>query len=130
MRVLLDTNVAIWLAEDPDPLRPEVMDLLRADSTVLMLSAIVPWEAAIKWRTGKLVIDGHPRDWAQRLVREFGLELLPVALAHVTEVADLPDHHKDPFDRLLIAQAKVENVPIVTADRNFAKYDIEVIAAR
>jgi len=130
MRVLLDTNVALWLAEDPNLLEADVVDLLGADSTILMLSAIVPWEVAIKWRTGKLRLAQHPREWAKRVAEEFGIEPLPIAARHVTEVADLPDHHKDPFDRMLIAQAQVEQMPIVTADRSFAKYDVEVIPAR
>lgn len=130
MRILLDTNVVIWMVENPDALQPDVVDLILADSTVLVLSAVVPWEVAIKWRAGKLALPEHPRDWVRRLAREFGVERLPVTEAHVTQVADLPAHHKDPFDRLLIAQAQVEGVPIVTADRNFARYDVEVVAAR
>lgn len=130
MRILLDTNVALWLAEDPALLAPKTVDLLGDDRTSLVLSAVVPWEVAVKWRTGRLTVAGHPRDWVRRVAREFGVERLPVLEAHVTEVADLPDHHKDPFDRLLIAQALVEGIPIVTADRNFAKYGVEVVAAR
>ncbi|MGQ0573011.1 MAG: type II toxin-antitoxin system VapC family toxin [Pseudonocardia sp.] len=130
MRILLDTNVVVWMVENPDRLRPDVVDLIVADSTVLVLSAVVPWEVAIKWRTGKLVVPGHPRDWTRRVAREFGVERLPVAETHATQVADLPDHHRDPFDRLLIAQAQVEDIPIVTADQRFAAYDVEVVAAR
>jgi PIN domain nuclease of toxin-antitoxin system len=64
------------------------------------------------------------------MIREFGAEVLPVTFEHAVQVADLPDHHRDPFDRLLIAQAQVEGMPIVTADRRFGAYDVEVIAAR
>jgi PIN domain nuclease of toxin-antitoxin system len=90
----------------------------------------VLWEVAIKWRTGKLRLPEHPRLWVARLAREFGAEVLPVTVAHVVQVADLPDHHRDPFDRLLIAQAQVEGIPIVTADASFARYDVDVITAR
>lgn len=130
MRVLLDTNAVIWLAEDPTILRSDVVELLQADSTGLVLSAVVPWETAIKWRSGKLTLPEHPRDWTARLVREFGTEALPVTHTHVVQVVDLPEHHKDPFDRLLIAQAQVEGIPIVTGDGSFTRYDVEVIAAR
>ncbi len=111
-------------------LRPEVVDQLAADATILIISTVSPWEIAIKWRTGRLPLPEHPRPWFARLVREFGAQILPITQEHVVHVADLPDHHDDPFDRLLIAQAQVERMPIVTADRSFAKYDVEVIAAR
>ncbi|MGI8815716.1 MAG: type II toxin-antitoxin system VapC family toxin [Pseudonocardia sp.] len=130
MRVLLDTNVVLWLADDPTTLRRDTIDLLTADTTTLVLSAVVPWEIAIKWRSGKLSLPEHPRDWVQRLAREFGVQTLAVIQSHVTEVADLPDHHRDPFDRLLIAQAQVERHPVVTADEVFARYGIEVVPAR
>jgi PIN domain nuclease of toxin-antitoxin system len=130
VRVLLDANVVLALAENPDRLRPEVVDQLAADATTLVISAISPWEIAIKWRTGRLPLPEHPRPWFSRVVREFGARMLPVELAHVVHVADLHDHHGDPFDRLLIAQAQVEGMPIVTTDRSFPRYDVEVIAAR
>jgi PIN domain nuclease of toxin-antitoxin system len=128
--VLLDTDVAIWMAADPQHMRPEAVDLVLADSTVLVLSAVSPWEIAIKWRLGKLKLPEHPREWAARLAGEFGVEALPVSRVHAVGVADLPDHHGDPFDRLLIAQAQVEQIPILTGDRAFRAYDVEVIAAR
>lgn len=130
MRVLLDTNVVIWLASNVNRLGAEAIELLGHDATVLVLSSVVPWEVSIKWRTGRLTLPSHPREWSARLVREFGVEALMVTQAHAVQVADLPDHHGDPFDRLLIAQAQVEGIPIVTADRSFARYDVEVIAAR
>lgn len=129
MRVLLDTNVVLDLSLDATTLRPEVVEQLSADSTGLVVSVISPWEIAVKWRIGKLPLPEHPREWTARMVREFGAEVLPVSLAHMVSVADLPDHHRDPFDRLLIAQAQVEGIPIVTADRSFSRYDVEVIAA-
>lgn len=130
MKVLLDTNAAIWLASSPDMMRTATVELLKDDATALVLSAVVPWEIAIKWRSGKLTLPEHPREWAARLAREFKVQVLPVDQGHVVQVADLPDHHGDPFDRLLIAQAQVEKLPIVTADRHFDAYDVEVIAAR
>lgn len=130
MRVLLDTNVILVLAENPDRLRPDVVRMLGEDSTALVVSTVGPWEIAIKWRTGKLSIPEHPRGWTRRMVREFGAELMRVSMEHAVYVADLPDHHNDPFDRLLIAQAQVEGIPIVTTDAVFTRYDVEVITAR
>ncbi|MGH3616119.1 MAG: type II toxin-antitoxin system VapC family toxin [Pseudonocardia sp.] len=130
MRILLDTNVVLWMALEPESMRSDVVDLVEADATTLLLSAVVQWEISIKWRTGRLPLPEHPREWIARLSREFGVETLPVVPAHALQVADLPDHHKDPFDRLLIAQAQVEGIPIVTGDGSFARYDVAVITAR
>jgi PIN domain nuclease of toxin-antitoxin system len=130
MRVLLDTNVAIWLVDAPETLRSGVMEQLASDATSLVVSTVVPWEVAIKWRTGRLTLPDPPRTWSARMIREFGAVVLPVTFDHATQVADLPDHHRDPFDRLLIAQAQIEGMPIVTADRSFGAYDVEVIAAQ
>jgi len=130
VRVLLDTNVVIWLASEPALVRAETLQMLGDVGTGLVLSAVVPWEVSIKWSAGKLTLPEHPKAWVARLVREFGVEPLPVGYAHAVEVAELPDHHRDPFDRLLIAQAHVEGLPIVTADRSFERYGVDVIAAR
>jgi PIN domain nuclease of toxin-antitoxin system len=130
MRVLLDTNVVLSWALDRESVVPDVDRLLMSPATGRVMSAVVPWEISIKWRTGRLPLPRHPRPWMAEVQRELALDLLPVTLVHATQVADLPDHHRDPFDRLLIAQAQVEGMPIVTADRSFGAYDVEVIAAR
>lgn len=100
------------------------------------------WHPAYRWvcrdvlgdrdqvAAGEAAPPGVPAEWIVRMSRELALEALPITQAHVVRVADLPDHHGDPFDRLLIAQAQVESIPIVTADRSFAHYDVELIPAR
>ena len=130
MRVMLDTHVAIWLADSPKKLRDDVLEQLGSDRTTLVVSTIVAWEVSIKWRTGRLTLPDQPRVWVRRLVAEFGAEVLTVTMEHAVAVANLPDHHRYPFDRLLIAQAQVEGMAVVTADRSFAAYDVEVISAR
>lgn len=130
MRVLLDTNAVVWMATQPSLLGRQVVDLVLDPGTVLLISAVVPWEIAIKWRSGRLPLAEHPREWSARVAREFGSVALPVVAEHTCRVADLPDHHRDPFDRLLIAQAQIEQVPVLTGDRTFESYDVEVIAAR
>jgi len=130
MKLLLDTNVALWLAGDPASVRADTLDLLGESATELLLSAVISWEIAIKWRLGKLALPEHPRSWMPRLARELGARTLPITQSHTVEVADLPDHHRDPFDRLIIAQALVERCAVVTADPVFARYGIEVIPAR
>lgn len=130
MRVLLDTNVVLWLADDPTMLSRETVELLGKDTTELVVSAAVAWEIAIKWGLGKLTLPEHPRNWVPRLTREFSACSLAVTQSHAAEVADLPAHHRDPFDRLLIAQASVEQCAVVTADEMFSRYGVEIIPAR
>ena len=130
MRVLLDTHTVLWLSLDPAAVDPEVLGLLASPATDMLLSAVVPWEVAITYAAAKLPLPEHPRAWVARLARGFGTVPLPVLVEHVVGVADLPDHHRDPFDRLLIAQARAEGVPIVTADEAFTRYDVEVLRAR
>jgi len=130
MRLLIDTNVLIDLAREPERLREDVVERLAAETTSLVVSVISAWEVSIKWRLGKLTLPVPPAEWMTTRARRIGADVLPVALAHAVRVADLPDHHRDPFDRLLIAQAQVEGLAIVTADRSFGAYDVEVVAAR
>lgn len=129
-RMLLDTHVVLrWSLGDarlPSPVR----DVLRSDDTVRMFSVASAWEISIKWSIGRLPLPEHPRAWTSTAVAELSLDVVLITQAHVVAVADLPHQHGDPFDRLLIAQAQVEGVPIVTADRRFAAYDVEVIDAR
>jgi PIN domain nuclease of toxin-antitoxin system len=127
--VLVDTHVALWLSLDPSRIGADVVAMLAEEETERLLSAASVWELAVKWRSGKLPLPEHPRDWTARLMREMVIDSLPVRHDHAVLAADLPDHHRDPFDRLLVAQAQVEGVPIVTADSAIAKYDVEVIRA-
>lgn len=129
MRVLLDTNVVLWMALENKRLHKSVKQLLAQPSTNRLFSAATSWEIAVKWRLEKLPLPEHPRPWLDRLIQELALDVLPIRHDHTAHVADLPDHHRDPFDRVLIAQAHVEKVPIVTADGFFSKYDVETISA-
>ena len=105
------------------------MALLRDPANDLILSAASSWEIAIKYRLGKLPLPEAPGDFIlPRLTRD-GIEALPIHHHHVCAVAVLPDIHRDPFDRLLIAVAQAEGLPIMTADRQFLEYDVGVIQA-
>ncbi len=130
MRMLLDANVVLMWSLDRASLLPEVDELLMSPDTVRVLSAVTPWEIAIKWGLGKLPIPEPPRPFIDRVSRELATDALAVTVIHAVRVADLPPHHGDPFDRLLIAQAQVEGIPIVTTDPVFTRYDVEVISAR
>ncbi|MFQ5660350.1 MAG: type II toxin-antitoxin system VapC family toxin [Gammaproteobacteria bacterium] len=121
MRVLLDTHALLWwLAEDPK-LAPDVCALIgRVDSEV-HVSLASCWELAIKVATGKL---RFPLDMleGQLLLNRF--QLLPITIAHITAGATLPFHHRDPFDRMLIAQAQAEGLTIITRDARIDEYDV------
>lgn len=129
MTYILDTHVWLWMLADPERIRADVLDELRAGRTRLLLSAASSWEIAIKWAAGRLSLPEPPERYVpDRMLRSSVLGLA-VSHAHALHVANLPPHHRDPFDRLLVAQAQVEDVPIVTADRAFGSYDVAVVHA-
>jgi PIN domain nuclease of toxin-antitoxin system len=122
VRLLLDTNAFIWALDDLEGLAPSARTLLADENNELLVSMASLWEIAIKVATGKLT---SGLDWESYLPK-MGVELLPIAMEHSREVSRLPLLHRDPFDRMLIAQARVENLTIVTRDRRFAEYDVTV----
>jgi PIN domain nuclease of toxin-antitoxin system len=95
----------------------------------LLLSVVSPWELGIKSSLGKIDLHRPLEDLCDAFVREFGASVLQITLRHVMDVTRLPMHHGDPFDRLLIAQARVEGLHIVTRDRWFEEYGVPVIRA-
>ena len=122
MRLLLDTNAFIWALDDLEKLAPSARNLLLDDGNELLVSMASLWEIAIKVSTGKLT---SGLDWEGYLPK-MGVQLLQIDMEHAREASRLPLLHRDPFDRMLIAQAKIENLTIVTRDRRFAEYDVTV----
>ena len=112
-----------WLADEREQLSKEALAALGNPDAEVIVSAVVVWEVAIKRRLGKLQA---PADFLERLERA-GVDLLPIAPRHADRVGTLPMHHRDPFDRLLIAQAEIEGLAIVSADTKLARYGIEVV---
>lgn len=129
MRYLLDTHVWLWLQAAPARLHADLIDELRDGRTSLWLSAVSSWEIAIKWSAGKLALPEPPDSYVPSRMERSGVEGLAIEHAHALRVAELPRHHADPFDRLLIAQALVDGLTIVTADPAFDAYDVPVIHA-
>lgn len=123
MRLLLDTHIFLWAVSGSSLLKPAVRGLIESADEVYLSAASV-WEVAIKARLGK--IDADPRELAAAIDASGFLEL-PVSAAHAAEVATLELHHNDPFDRLLIAQALVEPLRLVTADEVLARYSDVVL---
>jgi len=124
MKWLLDTHVWLWSLVAPQRIPAETRSLLTDPKTELYLSAASSWEIAIKYRLGKLPLPEPPALFIPpRLVRD-GILSLAVEHLHAQAVADLPDYHKDPFDRLLLAQAAIENMTLITADVKLKPYGI------
>lgn len=126
MRVLLDTQVWLWMVVAPERLSAASRRLVSLPESELLLSAVSALEIAIKWGLKKLTLPAAPEALVPEWMRRMGVTPLPVLHGHALRVAALPPHHRDPFDRLLVAQAQIEDVPILTADPSFAKYDVEV----
>ncbi len=124
MRLLLDTHVVLWqLSGERELSQSAVAAIAAADD--LLFSVVSFAEIGIKAAAGKLVV---PPD-LQAKITDAGVRSLALAAAHGLAVAQLPTHHRDPFDRLLIAQAMTEGLTLVTADANFAAYDVGIVAA-
>lgn len=126
MRLLLDTHVLHWFFYEPRRVRDKVAATLRDPDNDLYASAVSTWEIAIKAALGK--IKAEPKDLAREIAAT-GMRELPITIAHTMAVRDLPSHHKDPFDRILIAQALNDGLTIVSADRIFAAYSVPVLSA-
>jgi PIN domain nuclease of toxin-antitoxin system len=129
VKLLLDTHVWLWLALDPDRVSADLRDrIVRAD-TELYVSVASLWEVVIKTGVGKLTLPEPAERFWQRQTNDSGIAALVIRPEHVLDVAALPDVHRDPFDRLLVAQARVEKLTLVTADRKVRAYPVETLAA-
>jgi PIN domain nuclease of toxin-antitoxin system len=117
-----------FLQEDctPEKLAP-VLNILEDAETTLLLSAISSWEIAVKWELGKLELPEPPERFVPDRMQRNGIEGLAVLHTHALGVANLPRHHRDPFDRMLIAQALAEDIPLLTGDDAIRAYDVEVM---
>jgi PIN domain nuclease of toxin-antitoxin system len=125
MKVLLDTHTFIWAITDEGRLSPRARSLIA--SSELWWSVVSLWEAIQKAQVGKLSLQHPAGPFLTGELSSNHVRLLPVTLSHVLRVEELPLHHRDPFDRLLIAQSIEERWPIITADPWFARYPVDVI---
>ncbi|MEW6490569.1 MAG: type II toxin-antitoxin system VapC family toxin [Thermodesulfobacteriota bacterium] len=122
LRILLDTHVWLWMIESPGRMRESVRNELADRENELYLSAASCWEIAIKYRLGRLPLPAPPGEFIPPRMERDGVRSLPVGQYHALRVASLPDHHKDPFDRLLIAQSLIDNLVLYTADEQLLRY--------
>lgn len=127
--LLLDTHVWLWLGTAPERIESSTLRVLEDPANRLHLSTASTWEIAIKYRLGKLPLPDPPHLFIPpRIVRD-QIQVVPIEILHTTRVADLPDHHNDPFDRMLVAQAQEEQLILVTADRKLEPYDVPKLFA-
>jgi len=127
VRLLLDTHALLWICSGDGRLSERARAAALDDRSELLFSVASWWEIAIKVGLGKLELQA---DWAAAIRREMrhnGIEWLPVRPEHCERIPSLPFHHRDPFDRLLIAQAQAEKLTIITCDPHFAAYDVDVL---
>jgi PIN domain nuclease of toxin-antitoxin system len=129
MKILLDTQAWLWMQVSPGRFSRTALAILEDPGNELLLSAASAWEIAIKYALGALPLPAPPAEYVPTRMESSGVIGLPVLHVHALQVATLPHHHRDPFDRLLVAQAQVESIPIMTSDPQLAPYGIETIAA-
>ncbi len=125
MNLLLDTCVLLWWLDDPDLLSKEALTAIKEPDNKIIVSVVSAWEIAIKKALGKLESPENLKE----VIIDSGFQLMPIDYEHAWHVKDLLLHHKDPFDRLLVAQATVENLMLVTRDSKLKPYNVPILKA-
>lgn len=126
MKILIDTQCWLWCLSDPERLNEKAKSLVRDPQNIIYFSAASSWEIAIKTSLGKLQLPEPPADYVPKKLFTEGYIGLPVEHVHALRVAELPGHHRDPFDRLLVAQCQIENLVLLTADQKITAYDVRI----
>jgi PIN domain nuclease of toxin-antitoxin system len=127
MRVLLDTHTFLWWNTDDPRLSPKARELIADGRNEIYLSVASAWEIAIKAARGSLILPEPPEQYVPSRLRLHRMLVLTIQLRHALTVYDLPMIHRDPFDRLLIAQSRVEDLPLLTIDPDITQYGVAVV---
>ncbi len=127
MRALLDTHTFLWWNLDDPQISPTARDFIGQGANEVFLSAASAWEIAIKCARGRLVLPEAPDKYVANRMSLHRFLPLPAQVSHALHVFNLPDLHRDPFDRLLVAQSQLEALPIITGDLEIACYEVDVI---
>ena len=127
MTALLDTHVFLWWVLDDERLTPYVREYIADEGHNLLLSSASCWEIAIKAKMGRLKLSENPEKFILDQMIVNNISGLPIQLVHALHVYNLPYHHRDPFDRMLVAQASIEKIPIITNDRLITNYDVKTL---
>jgi len=128
-KLLLDSHVFLWMHGEPERLSMVARELLSEPGTELFLSVVVPWELGIKVARKRLALPEELETFFASRARAARMTILPITLRHAVDAAGLPRHHADPFDRMLIAQARSERLTLVSADAELARYDVAFMNA-
>lgn len=129
MKLLLDTQVWLWMHSAPERFSRRTLNSLANQDNQLFLSAVSVWEIVAKHALGKLQLPEPPATYVPSRLQMAATTPVDVRMPHALQLSTLPGHHRDPFDRLLIAQAQVEELAIVTADPLFRRYDVKIVDA-
>ncbi len=127
MNLLLDSCSLIWLASDPSRLSPKAAGGINDPASVLHVSHASLWEISLKHYAGKLVLPDPPRQWWTEQVARWSLVELPLTAHVLLSGSEMPQHHRDPFDRVIIAQALDQSLTVVSPDSNFPRYGVALL---
>ena len=126
MRLLIDTHILIWFLEGNKSLSNSHQKIIEESNNDVLLSIASLWEIAIKISIGKLTLSQPLGDVIKQIDAE-SIEILPISPEHTLQVSTMPFHHRDPFDRIIIAQCQVENLPVISNDKSFSDYSIKLL---
>ncbi len=127
MKALLDTHTFLWWIGDPSYLSPTVHDIIVNGDHEIFLSVATIWEIAIKAHKGRITLPDRLENIVATVQAHYHFSVLPIQISHACRVISLPNHHSDPFDRLLIAQCQAENMVLLSVDKIIPNYDVKVI---
>lgn len=127
MRELLDIHTFLWWIIDNPHLSSRVRDIMSNSSNELFLSAASCWEIAVKAKIGRIKLPDKPQVFVSEQMALNMIQGLPIQISHALHVFNLPHHHRDPFDRIIIAQAQLEKLPVLTSDSLISKYKVKII---
>ncbi|HKN74264.1 MAG TPA: type II toxin-antitoxin system VapC family toxin [Candidatus Acidoferrum sp.] len=127
MMYLLDTSIFLWSLGAEHKLNQKARDLLSSSAAELYLSSASSWEISIKFALGSLALPKPPSQFVPNAIGLLALRSLDITHFHSLAAGELPPHHRDPFDRMLIAQARMENMLLLTADRTFLRYEVKIM---
>jgi PIN domain nuclease of toxin-antitoxin system len=127
MKVLIDTHTFLWWNTEDPLLSVHAKEIIADGQNEIFLSAASVWEIVIKTANGRLILPESPAQYISSRMSLYRFRSLPVQISHAVHVYELPPHHNDPFDRMLIAQSRLESLPLVTMDEDIRRYDLETI---
>jgi PIN domain nuclease of toxin-antitoxin system len=127
MDYILDTHTFLWFITDNDNLTQKAKKIIENSSSKIFLSSAVAWEISIKISIGKIILNTGLENFILKAIQQYRFIPMPITISHAVRVNKLRDIHKDPFDRILIAQSIIEKAPLITSDRMIRKYNIKTV---